>query len=61
VGGEEVGLGNGGFVAAGVAGGSSKSTDRVGEGNGSFFVFEFSFALSLALRFTLPTSGVTLT
>jgi len=60
-----VGFGSAGFVALGVGGGASESTDLVGEGNGrfeGFLVFEFSFALSLALRFTPPMSfGLSLT
>jgi hypothetical protein len=45
-----------------VGGGNSKSTERVGEGTGGLvdLLFEFSLALSLALRFTTPPSGVTL-
>ena len=62
-GGGSVALGCGGLVAAGVGGGNSKSTDRVGEGKGrfeGFFVFELSFALSLI--FTPPISlGLSLT
>lgn len=52
-------FGSAGFVAWGDGGGGSTSTDRVGEGNGKFegfLVFEFSFALSLELRFTPPMS-----
>ena len=47
-----MGFGSGGFVAAGDGPGSSRSTDRVGEGNGKFagfLVLEFSFTLSLGV------------
>jgi len=54
-----VGFGNAGLAAVGDGRGGATSTDRVGEGSGSvadFLLLEFSFALSLALRFTPPMS-----
>jgi hypothetical protein len=63
-GGGSVGFACGGFVAVGEGSGGSASTCRVGEGKGkvAFLVLEFSFALSLALRFTPPMSfGLSLT
>ena len=53
-------LGCGVFVAAGDAGGRSKSTDLVGEGNGRFAgfrVLELSFALRFPISFGVVTSG----
>ncbi len=59
LGGATLGFGSGGLVAVGDGCGGSISTNRVGEGKGKvagFFVFEFSFVLSLALRFMPPIS-----
>jgi hypothetical protein len=58
LGGGTLGFGTGGLVALGDGCGGGSSADLVGEGEGAgFFVFELSFALSLALRFTPPISA----
>ena len=55
-----LGFGNGGFVAVGEGWGGGSSACRVGDGNGGtepLLLFEFSFALSFALRFIPPMSS----